>query len=106
MNSFGVTPTDCSDSDASVGDSVTIFGYPTSGNLLGVSETVTTGIVSGILPGPIYNTSAAIDHGNSGGIAILNKKGCELGIPTLGASGLTAGIGYIQSTSLVKTSVN
>lgn len=63
-------------------------------------ETVTEGIVSGIVPGPIYKTNAAIDHGNSGGIAILNKNDCSLGIPTLGVSGLTAGIGYIQSYSL------
>ena len=103
---IGVSPMQCPDSDASVGDSVTIFGYPTSGNALGISETVTEGIVSGILPGPIYKTNAAIDHGNSGGVAILNKAGCALGIPTLGASGLTAGIGYIQSFSLVNAAVN
>ena len=84
-----------------VGDSVTIFGYPNSGNLLGISETVTTGIISGILPGPIYKTDAPIDHGNSGGYAVLNKDGCGLGIPTLGESGLTAGIGYVQSYALV-----
>lgn len=89
-----------------VGDSVTIFGYPNSGNLLGISETVTTGIISGILPGPIYKTNAAIDHGNSGGVAILNKNGCALGIPTFGSSGLTAGIGYIQSYNLVERAVN
>ncbi len=90
----------CQNSDVSVGDSITVFGYPNSGNLLGISETVTEGIVSGILPGPIYKTNAAIDHGNSGGVAILNKKSCALGIPTLGESGLTAGIGYIQSYAL------
>lgn len=96
----------CPDNEASTGDSVTIFGYPNSGNLLGISETVTEGIISGILPGPIYKTNAGIDHGNSGGIAILNKSGCSLGIPTLGQSGLTSGIGYIQSYSLVKTPIN
>ncbi len=96
----------CPDSEASTGASVTIFGYPNSGNLLGVSETVTEGIISGILPGPIYKTNAGIDHGNSGGIAILNKSGCSLGIPTLGQSGLTSGIGYIQSYSLVKAPIN
>lgn len=96
----------CPDGEANTGDSVTIFGYPNSGNLLGISETVTEGIISGILPGPIYKTNAGIDHGNSGGIAILNKSGCSLGIPTLGQSGLTSGIGYVQSYSLVKTPIN
>ena len=95
----------CPDGEANTGDSVTIFGYPNSGNLLGISETVTEGIISGILPGPIYKTNAGIDHGNSGGIAILNKSGCSLGIPTLGQSGLTSGIGYVQSYSLVKTPI-
>jgi S1-C subfamily serine protease len=73
--------------------------------LLGISETVTEGIISGIVAGPIYKTNAAIDHGNSGGVAILNKNGCALGIPTLGASGLTSGIGYIQSYPLIDTVV-
>lgn len=89
-----------------VGDGVTIFGYPASGNLLGISETVTTGIVSGVLSGPIYKTNAAIDHGNSGGVAILNKNYCSLGIPTYGNSGLTAGIGYIESYILAAETTN
>lgn len=87
--------------NVNVGDELTIFGYPSSGNLLGVSETVTQGIVSGIDTGPIYKTDAPIDHGNSGGLAIRNMDSCILGIPTLGESGLTAGIGYIQSTNLL-----
>ncbi len=90
---------DCS--NVEVGDKLTIFGYPASGNALGISETVTQGIVSGIVPGPIYKTDAPIDHGNSGGIAIRDSDSCILGIPTLGVSGLTAGIGYIQSTYLL-----
>ena len=85
------------DQAAAVGDSITIFGYPNPRNLLGISETVTQGMISGILPRPIYKTTAAIDHGNSGGLAVLNKSGCALGIPTFGASGLTSGIGYVQS---------
>lgn len=104
-NNLGISTYQCSDTDASVGDSVTVFGYPNSGNLLGISETVTEGIISGIIPGPIYKTNAGIDHGNSGGAAILNKKGCALGIPTLGESGLTAGIGYIQSYTLAKKAI-
>ncbi|MCL4403911.1 S1C family serine protease [Patescibacteria group bacterium] len=95
--SIGPTEAECANSSVDVGDGITVFGYPRSGNLLGISETVTEGIVSGIVPGPIYKTNAAIDHGNSGGLAILNKNACPLGVTTLGDSGLTAGIGYIQS---------
>ncbi len=91
--------------DAVVGDSVTVFGYPSSGNLLGISETVTHGTIAGILPGPIYKFDGAIDHGNSGGLAVLDKSSCVLGIPTLGDSGLTAGIGYIQSFVLASQPV-
>lgn len=98
INDTPIFGEDCS--DVNVGDEVTVFGYPKSGNLLGISETVTHGIISGIISGPIYKTDAPIDHGNSGGLAILNKNNCVLGIPTLGESGLTAGIGYIQSYSL------
>jgi hypothetical protein len=83
--------------DVQVGDSVTIFGYPNSGNFLGISETVTHGIISGIVTGPIFKTDAPIDRGNSGGLAVLDKNKCVIGIPTLGVSGLTSGIGYIQS---------
>jgi curved DNA-binding protein CbpA len=91
--------------DATVGDSVTVFGYPSSGNALGISETVTQGTIAGILAGPIYKFDGAIDHGNSGGLAVLDKDNCVLGIPTLGDSGLTAGIGYIQSFSLASQPV-
>jgi zinc-ribbon domain len=87
------------------GDSVTIFGYPASGNYLNVSETVTQGTISGQTPGPVYKFEGAIDHGNSGGLAILDKSSCDLGIPTLGVSGLTAGTGYIQSVSLSRQHV-
>jgi hypothetical protein len=83
-----------------------VFGYPSSGNLLGISETVTQGTIAGILPGPIYKFDGAIDHGNSGGLAILDKNSCVLGIPTLGDSGLTAGIGYIQSFNLADAPVS
>jgi hypothetical protein len=100
MPSVNVTSSFCLPSEVDVGDTLTIFGYPKSGNLLGISETITQGSIAGILPGPIYKTDAPIDHGNSGGFAILDKNLCSLGIPTLGESGLTAGIGYIQAYTL------
>jgi peptidoglycan hydrolase-like protein with peptidoglycan-binding domain len=92
-------------SNVNSGDGVTIFGYPASGNYLDLSETVTQGTISGQTPGPIYKFDGAIDHGNSGGLAVLDKNSCYLGIPTLGVSGLTAGTGYIQSISLARQAV-
>jgi peptidoglycan hydrolase-like protein with peptidoglycan-binding domain len=92
-------------SDASTGDNVTIFGYPASGNYLELSETVTQGTIAGINSGPIYKFDGTIDHGNSGGLAVLNNESCDLGIPTLGVSGLTGGTGYIQSVNLERQPV-
>ncbi|MEX2054482.1 MAG: serine protease [Candidatus Colwellbacteria bacterium] len=64
-----------------IGDHVSVLGYPKIG---GKSLTVTDGIVSGfeIRNGQRYTkTSAKIDQGNSGGIAIKDS-GCVIGIPT------------------------
>ena len=65
----------------SIGDHVSVLGYPSIG---GESLTVTDGIVSGFefRSGERYiKTSAKIDRGNSGGIAI-GDSGCVVGIPT------------------------
>ncbi len=66
-------------SEANIGDKVIVLGYPAIGTVNGI--TVTDGIISGI-EGDYYVTSAKIDHGNSGGAAILLKDDCYLGIPT------------------------
>jgi hypothetical protein len=66
---------------AGIGDNITILGYPSIG---GDTLTVTDGIVSGFefRSGARYiKTSAKIDQGNSGGIAI-EDSGCVVGIPT------------------------
>ena len=65
----------------SIGDHISVLGYPGIG---GESLTVTDGIVSGFefRSGERYvKTSAKIDQGNSGGIAIMDS-GCIVGIPT------------------------
>ena len=68
-------------SSISIGDHISVLGYPGIG---GESLTVTDGIVSGFefRSGERYvKTSAKIDQGNSGGIAIMDS-GCVVGIPT------------------------
>ncbi|KKS24033.1 MAG: hypothetical protein UU82_C0013G0001, partial [Candidatus Nomurabacteria bacterium GW2011_GWC2_41_8] len=64
----------------------------------GNSLTVTDGIVSGVETDNngvhYYKTSAKIDHGNSGGIAI-EDSGCVIGIPTFVQQGELESIGRI-----------
>lgn len=69
----------CPNDAARIGDKLVILGYPSIGARGGI--TVTEGIISGF-DGDYYVTSAKIDHGNSGGAAILAKNNCYLGIPT------------------------
>jgi len=66
---------------ATIGDHLSVLGYPSIG---GDSLTATDGIISGFefRNGVRYiKTSAKIDQGNSGGVAI-SDTGCVYGIPT------------------------
>lgn len=79
---------------SSIGDHVSILGYPSVG---GSSLTATDGIVSGFEYDDgtrFIKTSAKIEHGNSGGIAIKDS-GCVLGIPTFVETGRVESIGRI-----------
>lgn len=81
-------------SDINIGDRLTVLGYPGVG---GKTLTVTDGIISGFdfYGGIRYiKTSAKIERGNSGGIAIKDS-GCVLGIPTFVQSGEIESIGRI-----------
>ena len=94
-----------------VGDIVLAVGNP-----LGLSSSVTEGIVSyngrpvsegnGVTLSSTIQTSAAINPGNSGG-ALVNLAGEVVGIPTLAAvdqrsGGSAAGIGFAVPSSTVK----
>lgn len=78
LNSISGVPNYCK-TKASTGDQVLILGYPGIGSASDV--TATDGIISGYENG-YYITSAKVDHGNSGGVAILVKDNCYLGVPT------------------------
>lgn len=69
---------------AQVGDKIVVLGYPGIGSKSDI--TATEGIISG-RDGNYYITSAKIEHGNSGGVAISQKNNCYLGIPTFAISG-------------------
>ena len=95
-------------SSLEVGDQVIVIGNP-----FGLSDTMTTGIVSGVgrsLPGAGFSipnaiqTDAPINPGNSGG-PLLNMQGEVVGMNTAGLSdtGTFSGIGFaIPSNSITK----
>jgi len=78
LNSISGVPNYCK-AKAATGDQVVILGYPSIGSASDI--TATEGIISGYENG-YYITSAKVDHGNSGGVAILIKDNCYLGVPT------------------------
>ena len=87
---------------------IRVIGFPVfgEGTAAAPNRIVTEGIVSGYrklypanLPYDNYFTSAAIDEGNSGGIALskYNGKVCVLGIPTWVSVGVYETQGIIQN---------
>jgi|GEM_PF-2966175 len=74
------------------GDEVLVLGYPGIGSQ--TSLTATRGIISAI-DGKFYVTDAKIDHGNSGGVAILLRRNCYMGIPTFVIKGELESLGRI-----------
>src|SRR6202012_5712916 len=73
-------PDGCENDAPTLGEQVHVFGYPAI-SAGGYYLTIRDGTVS-TLPndGTIY-TSAKIDHGSSGGLAV-DENGCILGVPS------------------------
>lgn len=88
-----------------IGDPVVVIGYPDYGsgslvqNLKSVEVTATEGIISGFVNG-YYTTSAKIEHGNSGGLAIDAISDCYLGIPSEAVVGGIESLGRILPASI------
>lgn len=81
-----------------LGDPVRIFGYPqTSG---GFYLTITDGVISSFSDEGVILTSAKIDQGNSGGLAV-DQKGCMVGVPVAVSEGTYQNLGVIISTDLI-----
>jgi hypothetical protein len=92
----------CSSSE-NAGDPILVLGYPADGpqiNQFGsqTDPTITEGIISG-MDGIYYTTSAKIDHGNSGGLAIDETNDCYAGIPTWVVSDSLGSLGRILPVS-------
>lgn len=85
----------CKTSYVSLGEKVLVFGYPLMGG--GYNLTITEGIVSGYSDEGYLLTSAKIDSGNSGGLAV-DEDGCMLGVPSAVLTGNYESLGVIISS--------
>ena len=88
----------CSDEYIKLGEKVHVFGYPVSSG--SYSLTVTDGIVSSFPGDGTIITSAKIDSGNSGGLAV-DASGCMIGIPSAVYLGEHENMGVIISVDLI-----
>lgn len=88
----------CADETVKLGEQVRVYGYPISTG--GASLTVTDGIVSSLPGEGLILTSAKIDQGNSGGVAV-DSNGCMIGIPSAVSKGEYENMGVIISTNLI-----
>ncbi len=84
----------CEFADLEIGDKVTMVTFP---QFQVSANAETHGAITQVIEGPIYETTAPIDQGSSGGVAILDKKRCALGMPTWKGIGSRTGLSYIQS---------
>jgi hypothetical protein len=95
-------------SEPSIGDPLVILGYPSYGTGAekyisansNLEITATEGIISG-KDDIYYTTSAKIEHGNSGGLAIDKTNDCYLGIPTAAVAGQIESLGRIFPASYI-----
>lgn len=88
----------CVDNKLKLGDSIRILGYPVSSG--GYNLTITDGIISSFSDDGLILTSAKIDQGNSGGLAVT-ENGCMVGIPSAVSEGEYDKLGVIIPTDIV-----
>jgi hypothetical protein len=93
----------CKDEQIKLGESVRILGYPVSSG--GYNLTITDGIVSSFSDDGSVLTSAKIDQGNSGGLAI-DENGCMLGVPSAVRQGEYNNLGVIIPASTLVDFIN
>jgi len=79
-----------------LGDPIKIYGYPQASG--GFSLTITEGVISSLPGDGLILTSAKVDEGNSGGLAV-DQRGCMVGIPSAVREGRYQNLGVIISTS-------
>ena len=84
--------------EVNIGEKLVVIGYPSTGSAEGI--TATEGMISGT-DGQYYTTSAKMEHGNSGGLAISLKNNCYIGIPSYAITGSIESLGRILSNKYV-----
>ena len=100
-NTFPTPPDDnCHEECVKLGEEVRILGYPLSSG--GYNLTVTEGVVSGFTEDGYILTSAKVDEGNSGGLAI-DAYGCSIGIPSAVSVGEYENMGIIISLDIFES---
>ena len=97
-DTLGSKPVNYCKRKAEIGESIVILGYPYTGSTNDI--TATEGIISGY-DGYYYITSAKIEHGNSGGVAVLLKDNCYLGIPSNVSAGELESLGRILDARIM-----
>ena len=98
-----------SSSELKLGESVEIWGYPSSrgdGESYSLNINLTKGTVSGFEQDSSYKrgwivTDADISYGNSGGAA-LDSLGRLIGMPTFGVTEGASWIGYLRTSDVLK----
>ncbi len=87
--------TECNE-NLGVGEKIKIIGFPYTSSV--ALPTITEGIISSfeyIGDSSYYITSAKIEHGNSGGMAVTNNYHCLIGIPSAVVVGDSESLGRI-----------
>lgn len=74
-----LSPDVCIEEPLQLGEPLKIFGYPEATG--GITLTITEGVVSSFSEDGYVLTSAKINYGNSGGLAV-DERGCFVGIPS------------------------
>lgn len=97
-------PGGCENDSPKLGEKVTVFGYPAiSGG--GYYLTITDGIVSSLPNDGTIFTSAKVNHGSSGGLAV-DKNGCMIGIPAMISGDENESLGVIISNDVIMEFIN
>lgn len=86
------SPSSCTGEQPKLGMAVKIYGYPAASG--GMNLTITDGIISSFSDDGDILTSAKVDSGNSGGLAV-DDKDCMLGIPSAVLTGKYENLGVI-----------
>ena len=89
----------CLVEQTALGDPIQIYGYPASTGSFNLS--VTEGIISSVLEEGFFITSAKVDAGNSGGLAV-DRRGCMIGVPSAVLEGTYENLGVIISNALIE----